>query len=60
MVMTILRAGIDPTGGIRSQRGWHMQVLPQALLAVDQKDATSVLCCVKPGCSTPVAQEIGA
>lgn len=60
MIQTILRTVIDPTGATRSQRGWRLQVLPQALLAVDQKDATSVLCCVKPGCSTPVAQEIGA
>jgi hypothetical protein len=35
MILTILRAVIDPTGATRSQRGWRLQVLPQALLAVN-------------------------
>lgn len=59
MVMTILRAVIDPTGAARSQPGRHMQALTQPRLLGVELDAPAVRC-LNPGHLGPAAQETAA
>lgn len=59
MVMTILRAVIDPTFATRSRRRRHMQVMTQPRSLVIRRDAPSVRC-LKSGHFGPAAQETAA
>ena len=59
MIVTILRAVIDPTFATRSRIRRHMQVMTQLRSLVIRRDAPSVPC-LNPGHLAPVAQETEA